>query len=225
MGKFVSGPTIYRGIEFVTESQVLGRGARAWHTTMSAFLEIEVCKTVVFEKSMWRVVIDGHQILLDAHMDDLVIACANQPVLDAFRKLPLIIQNVFWYGYERGEYRSPYVFMYPKSLRHYTPLFQNAKSLFQHVNSPGDTPSCFATLGCTYAFWASAHGTRAFGYLAILHSYRICRRRKVRETPGAQVHFVYNLSWCAARTRSVPYVYMCIFMYIYIYTYIHIYAS
>ena len=62
--------------------------ARAWHTTMSAFLEREGCETVGFEKSMcqWRVVIDGHQILLGAHIDDFVIACANRPVLDAFRK-------------------------------------------------------------------------------------------------------------------------------------------
>jgi len=35
---------------------------------------------------MWRVVIDGHWILLGAHIDDFIIACANQPVLDAFRK-------------------------------------------------------------------------------------------------------------------------------------------
>ena len=34
---------------------------------------------------MWRVVIDGHHILLGAHIDDFVIACANQPVLDAFQ--------------------------------------------------------------------------------------------------------------------------------------------
>ena len=60
--------------------------ARAWHTTMSAFLEREGCETVGFEKSMWRVVIDGHRILLGAHIDDFVIACDNRPVLDAFRK-------------------------------------------------------------------------------------------------------------------------------------------
>jgi len=51
---------------------------------MSAFLERKVCETVGFEKSMWRVVIDGHRILLDAHIDDFVIACANRLVLDAF---------------------------------------------------------------------------------------------------------------------------------------------
>ena len=44
--------------------------ARAWHTTMSADLEREGCETVGFEKSMWRVVIDGHWILLDAHIDN-----------------------------------------------------------------------------------------------------------------------------------------------------------
>ena len=59
--------------------------ARAWHTTMSAFLEREDCEIVGFEKSMWRVIIDGHRILLGAHIDCFVIVCANRPVLDAFR--------------------------------------------------------------------------------------------------------------------------------------------
>jgi hypothetical protein len=58
--------------------------AGAWHTTMSAFLDKEGYATVGFEKSMWRVVIDGHRILLGAHIDDFVIACANPPVPDAF---------------------------------------------------------------------------------------------------------------------------------------------
>jgi len=60
---------------------------------MRAFLEREGYETLGFEKSMWRVVIDGHRILLGAHIDDFVIACANQPVhkpeeevLNAFRK-------------------------------------------------------------------------------------------------------------------------------------------
>jgi len=53
---------------------------------MSPFLEKEGCETVGFEKSIWRVVIDGHRILLGAHIDDFVIACANWPVLDAFQK-------------------------------------------------------------------------------------------------------------------------------------------
>ena len=59
--------------------------ARAWHKTMGAFLQQEGCETVGFEKSMWHVVIDGHHILLGAHIYDYVIACANLPVLDAFR--------------------------------------------------------------------------------------------------------------------------------------------
>jgi len=59
--------------------------ARAWHTTMSACLAKEGCATVVFEKSMWTVTIDGARILLGAHIDDFVIACANQHVLDGFR--------------------------------------------------------------------------------------------------------------------------------------------
>jgi len=53
---------------------------------MSAFLGKKGCETVGFEKSMWRIVIDSHQILLDVHINDFVIACANLPVLDAFRK-------------------------------------------------------------------------------------------------------------------------------------------
>jgi len=59
--------------------------ARAWHTTMSAFLAKEGCATVGFEKSMWTVTIDSARILLGAHIDDFVIACANQQVLDGFR--------------------------------------------------------------------------------------------------------------------------------------------
>jgi len=34
---------------------------------------------------MWTVTIDGARILLEAHIDDFVIACANQKVLDGFR--------------------------------------------------------------------------------------------------------------------------------------------
>jgi len=41
---------------------------------------------VGFEKSMWQVIIDGHQIVLSAHINDFIIACTNQPVLDNFRK-------------------------------------------------------------------------------------------------------------------------------------------
>ena len=38
-----------------------------------------------FEKSIWTVTIDGASILLGAHIDNFVIACANQHVLDGFR--------------------------------------------------------------------------------------------------------------------------------------------
>jgi len=51
-----------------------------------AFLQREGCETVGCEKSMWKVTIDGHRILLDANIDDFVIACVDRPVLDAFRK-------------------------------------------------------------------------------------------------------------------------------------------
>ena len=59
--------------------------ARACHTTMSASFGKEGCATVRFEKSMWTVTIGGARILLGAHIDDFVIACANQQVLDGFR--------------------------------------------------------------------------------------------------------------------------------------------
>jgi len=59
--------------------------ACAWHTTMSAFLQREGCETVCFRENRWRVAIDGHRILLGAHIDNFVVACANCPVLDAFR--------------------------------------------------------------------------------------------------------------------------------------------
>jgi len=61
--------------------------ARAQHTTISTFLAKEGCAaaTVGFEKSMWTVTIDGARILLGAHIDDFVVARANQQVLDGFR--------------------------------------------------------------------------------------------------------------------------------------------
>ena len=52
---------------------------------MSAFLKREGCITAGFEKSMWTVDLNGHRILLAAHIDDFVIACADRPTLDAFR--------------------------------------------------------------------------------------------------------------------------------------------
>ena len=35
---------------------------------------------------LWQVTIDGHRILFGAHIYDFVLACANRPILDAFRK-------------------------------------------------------------------------------------------------------------------------------------------
>jgi hypothetical protein len=52
---------------------------------ISAFLQRESCETIGFEKSLWRVLIDGHHILLGAHTDDFVIACTNCLVLNAVR--------------------------------------------------------------------------------------------------------------------------------------------
>ena len=54
---------------------------------MSAFIHFERkgCETVGFEKSMWKVTIDGYRILLGAHIDDFVLG-TNRQVLDAFRE-------------------------------------------------------------------------------------------------------------------------------------------
>jgi len=51
---------------------------------MSGFLAKEGCATVGFGKSMCAVMIDGARILIGAHIDDFVIACANQQVQNAF---------------------------------------------------------------------------------------------------------------------------------------------
>jgi len=60
--------------------------ARAWHTTMSAFLAKEGYTTVGFEKDMCARILKEHgaRVLLGAHIDDFVIACANRQVLDGF---------------------------------------------------------------------------------------------------------------------------------------------
>jgi len=63
----------------------MSSAVRAWHTTMSDFLAKEGCATVGFEKSMWTVTIDSARILLGAHINDFVSACANQQVHDSFR--------------------------------------------------------------------------------------------------------------------------------------------
>jgi hypothetical protein len=60
--------------------------ARAWHTTMSAYLKSQGCALVGFERSKWCVTIRGHTILIAAHIDDFIITCADRATLDAFRK-------------------------------------------------------------------------------------------------------------------------------------------
>ena len=59
--------------------------ARAWHSTMSSFLKEQGCKTVGFERSMWTVVKNDHVILITAHIDDFILACADRATLDEFR--------------------------------------------------------------------------------------------------------------------------------------------
>ena len=53
--------------------------ARAWHTTISAYSQ--GCALVRFERSMWCVT-----ILIGAHIDDFILACADRATLDTFRQ-------------------------------------------------------------------------------------------------------------------------------------------
>jgi len=85
---YISSPLGYNEDPLYVYSQLkplygMPSAARAWHTTMSAFLAKEGCATLGFEKSMWTVTIDYARILLGAHIDDFVIACTNQYVPDA----------------------------------------------------------------------------------------------------------------------------------------------
>ncbi len=59
--------------------------ARAWHTTMSAYLKSQGCSLVGFERSMWCATIGGHTILIAAHIDDFILACLDRNTLDTFR--------------------------------------------------------------------------------------------------------------------------------------------
>ena len=59
--------------------------ARAWFQTMSAFLKQEGCSKVGYEESMWKTTVNGHDILLAAHIDDFLLACRDRPTLDTFR--------------------------------------------------------------------------------------------------------------------------------------------
>ncbi len=49
--------------------------ARAWFHTISTFLKQEGCTKVGYEESMWKTTINGHDILLAAHIDDFLLAC------------------------------------------------------------------------------------------------------------------------------------------------------
>jgi len=50
---------------------------------------------------MWQVVSVGHNILLGAHIHDVAIACANRPVIDAFRTRLLVAAFDVFRGYIR----------------------------------------------------------------------------------------------------------------------------
>jgi hypothetical protein len=44
-----------------------------------------MCDLVGFERSMWCAKIDGHTLLIAAHIDDFILACVDRNTLDAFR--------------------------------------------------------------------------------------------------------------------------------------------
>jgi len=71
---------------------------------LSAFPQREGCETDGFEKIMWKFTIDGHRNLLGAQIVDFVIACQNQPVLDAFRKRLLESFDGTYEGFLRLEH-------------------------------------------------------------------------------------------------------------------------
>ena len=78
--------------------------SRAWHKTMSAFMEKQGFKTVGFEKSMWyRQDANGDKLLVGSHIDDFCIAGSNRACLDKFR---LALLNEAEGGFA-GTYEGP----------------------------------------------------------------------------------------------------------------------
>ena len=87
---YISAPTGYPedpDICYLLRKPLYGMpsAARAWHKTMSGFLQSQGCSKVGYEESMWMVVSDGHKILIAAHIDDFIISCAHRPTLDKFK--------------------------------------------------------------------------------------------------------------------------------------------
>jgi len=64
-------------IAYSNVPNTLPSAACAWFTTMSEFIKTEGCTKVGYEESMWQVTQNGHRIVLVAHSDDFVIACAH----------------------------------------------------------------------------------------------------------------------------------------------------
>ena len=58
---------------------------RAWFQTMSTVLQQEGCSKVGYEESMWKTTVNGHDILLTAHIDDFILVYRDRSTLDAFR--------------------------------------------------------------------------------------------------------------------------------------------
>jgi hypothetical protein len=49
---------------------------------------------------MWQVTQNGHNIVLAAHIDDFVMACADRPTLDSFRSRLLEVFDGTYEGWE-----------------------------------------------------------------------------------------------------------------------------
>lgn len=64
---------------------------RVCHTTMSVFLKTQGCTEVDYEESIWMSTSNDHQILLESHIDDFIISCANRPTLDIFLDTLLVL--------------------------------------------------------------------------------------------------------------------------------------
>ena len=77
--------------------------SRAWHKTMSAFMERQGFKTDGFEESMWCRHDANGQIMVGSHLDDFCICGANRTCLDEFRFALLDPAK----GRFKGTYKGP----------------------------------------------------------------------------------------------------------------------
>ena len=82
--------------------------SRAWHKTMSAFVEQQGFKTVGFENSVWcHHDANGEKIMVGSHIDDFCICGTNRACLDKFRFALLdTAKGGFEGAYERPLHRD-----------------------------------------------------------------------------------------------------------------------